>query len=225
MTGETGPKSGLVRFVVGPGPEGGEVVVPDLAGRLPGRGFYVTAERGVLERALAKRMFSKGARRPVTAPEDLVAVLEAGLVRRVQDAVALARKSGDALCGFEKVRGALATQRIAALMQARDGSERGKGKLWTPEGARWVGHMTAEELGRPFGRDRVIHAVVAAGTLGRRVVEEAAKLKGIRGDRPMPGREAAGGDTGPDGGRDRGHDTGRDMDGGDPASGEEQQDA
>jgi predicted RNA-binding protein YlxR (DUF448 family) len=209
VTGETGPKSGLVRFVVGPG----DTVVPDLAGRLPGRGFYVTAESEVLERAVAKRMFGKGARRPVSVPDDLIALIEAGLVRRVQEAVALARKSGDAVCGFEKVRSALATQRIAALMQASDGSERGKGKLWTPEGARWVGHMTAAELGRPFGRDRVIHAVVAAGTLGRRVVEEAAKLRGIRGERPTEGDDPTG------------RNIGRDTGGGDPAPGEESQDA
>jgi predicted RNA-binding protein YlxR (DUF448 family) len=203
VTGETGPKAGLVRFVAGPGPEGGDVVVPDLAGRLPGRGFYVSADRGALELAVRKRIFSKGARRAVAVPEDLIELVEAGLVRRVQDAVALARRSGDAVCGYEKVRAALGAQRISALLQAADGSERGKGKLWTPEGARWVGHMTAAELGRPFGRDRVIHAVVAAGTLGRRVVEEAAKLKGIRGERHL----------------------GANIRGGDPAPGEESQDA
>lgn len=173
-----------------------DVVVPDLAGRLPGRGLYVTAARGPLERAVARRMFSKGARRQVGVPDDLAALVEAGLLRRVQDTIALARKAGEAICGYEKVRGALATWRVAALLQATDGSDRGKGKLWTPEGARWIGHMTADEIGLAFGRDRAVHALVAAGTLGRRVVEEAAKLKGLRG-----------------------------FDGGDVASGKEQTDA
>ena len=167
--------------MVGPGPDGGDTVVPDLANRLPGRGFYVTAERGPLEKAVAKRMFAKGAKRSVTVPDGLIAAIEEGLLRRVQDSLALARKASEALCGYEKVRDALATWRVAALLQATDGSERGKGKLWTPEGARWIGHLSADEIGRAFGRERTVHAVVAAGTLGRRVVEEAAKLKGIRG--------------------------------------------
>ena len=161
------------------GPDDG--IVPDLAGKLPGRGIYVTAERGPLEKAIEKRMFSKGAKRQVGVPDGLLDAVEAGLLRRVQDTLALARKAGDAVCGYEKVKAALGDRPIAALLQAVDGSDRGKGKLWTPEGARWIGHLTADELGQAFGRERVVHAVVAGGTLGRRVVEEAAKLKGIRG--------------------------------------------
>ncbi|UWQ22974.1 RNA-binding protein [Jannaschia sp. W003] len=177
VTGETGPKAGLIRFVVGPD----DTVVPDLGAKLPGRGIWVSAGRAALEKAVAKRMFSRGAKRQVTVPEGLVDTVEAGLLARVQGSIALARKAGEAICGYEKVKTALGGSRIAALLQATDGSERGKGKLWTPEGARWIGHLSADELGQAFGRERVIHAVVAAGTLGRRVVEDAAKLKGLRG--------------------------------------------
>ena len=176
MTGETGPKAGLVRFVVGPD----DTVFPDLAGKLPGRGIYVTAERGALEKAVAKRMFSKGAKKQVSVPEDLVATVEAGLLRRLQDAIAMARKAGQAVSGYEKVRTMLDRGEARVLLQASDGSQRGKGKLSTPEGGKWIGFLTADELGLAFGRDRTIHASVAAGTLARRIVEEAARLKGIR---------------------------------------------
>jgi predicted RNA-binding protein YlxR (DUF448 family) len=189
VTGESGPKPGLIRFVVGPG----DVVVPDLAGKLPGRGIYVSADRGALERAVAKRMFSRGARRQVEVPEGLPDLLEAGLLRRLQDGVALARKAGAAVCGYEKVRHMLDRGEGQVLLQASDGSERGKGKLSTPEGGRWIGFLTGEELGRAFGRDRVIHAAVAAGTLARRVVEEAARLQGIR--KTDGGQRVAGKDT------------------------------
>jgi predicted RNA-binding protein YlxR (DUF448 family) len=177
VTSETGPKTGLIRFVVGPD----DLVIPDLAEKLPGRGIWVSADRAIIEKAVAKRMFSKGAKRQVTPPDGLIEALEAGLLKRVQDTIALARKAGQAVCGYEKVKSALGDWPVSALLQASDGSERGKGKLWTPEGARWIGHLTADELGQAFARDRVIHAIVAGGTLGRRVVEEAAKLKGIRG--------------------------------------------
>ena len=42
------------------------------------------------------------------------------------------------------------------------------------------GCLTSNELGQAFGRDYVIHAALAAGGLSARVVEEAAKLNGLR---------------------------------------------
>jgi hypothetical protein len=41
--------------------------------------------------------------------------------------------------------------------------------------------LTAVELGLAFGRERAIHAALAAGGLTTRVVEEAARLAGLRG--------------------------------------------
>ena len=151
-----------------------------MAGKLPGRGIWVSAERGVLEKAVAKRMFSKGAKRQVNVPEGLVALTEAAMLNRLQDAIGMARKAGLAIAGYEKVKIMLDRGEAQVLLQACDGSERGKGKLSTPEGGRWIGFLTADELGRAFGRDRVIHAAVASGTLARRIVEEAARLQGIR---------------------------------------------
>ena len=67
------------------------------------------------------------------------------------------------------------------LLQASDGSERGKGKLWTPTGGRWFGCLTASELGLSFGRDHVIHGALAAGGLTDKVILEAGRLTGLRG--------------------------------------------
>ncbi|MEM7643844.1 MAG: RNA-binding protein [Pseudomonadota bacterium] len=176
VTGETGPKAGLVRFVVGPD----DAVYPDVAGKLPGRGIYVTAERDPLEKAVEKRMFSKGAKRQVSVPDGLVDTVEAALLKRLQDGIAIARKAGRAVSGYEKVKSMLMAEEAQVLLQATDGSERGKGKLSTPQGGKWIGFLTADELGQAFGRDRVIHAAVAAGTLAQRIVEDAARLQGIR---------------------------------------------
>ena len=176
VTGDVRPKAGLIRFVVGP--EG--QIVPDLAEKLPGRGIWVTADRSVLAQAVKKNAFSRAARQPVILPEGLVAMVEAAMAQRVVDLVSLARKSGRAVCGFEKVKGWLAEGRAKVLLQASDGSERGKGKLWTPEGGRWFGCLTASELGLAFGRDHAIHGALAAGGLSIRVIEDAAKLTGLR---------------------------------------------
>lgn len=188
VTGESQPKSGLVRFVVGP--DGG--IVPDILGKLPGRGMYVTADRTALE-AASKGQFSRSAKQPVTVPEGLADEVERQLARRVVDLIALTRKSGRAVCGFEKVKGWLAGgERVRVLLQASDGSERGKSKLWTPEGARYYGCLTAQELGLAFGRQSVIHGALSTGGLSDRVVEEAAKLRGLReidGGKPATGKE------------------------------------
>ena len=176
VSGETAPKAGLIRFVVGP--DGS--VVPDVLEKLPGRGMWVTATRAAISSA-HKGQFARAAKAQVTVPEGLADEVERQVARRVIDLVAMARKAGLAVCGFEKVKGWLSGgARVRVLLQASDGSERGKTKLWTPEGARYFGCLTAEELGLSFGRQSVIHAALAAGGLSDRVVEEAAKLRGLR---------------------------------------------
>lgn len=202
VTGETGPKAGLIRFVRAP--DG--TVVPDVLGKLPGRGFYVTASRPILEQA-RKGQFARAAKVPVQVPDDLAAEVERQLVHRVQDLVSLARKGGLAVPGFEKVKDALAAagggmgrgawRRVRVLLQASDGSERGKAKLWTPEGARYFSVLTGAELGQAFGRESVIHAALASGALADRVVEEAAKLRGLRDSEPEPGGDSAAPDPDP----------------------------
>ena len=178
VTGESQPRGGLIRFVIGPD----AMVVPDLAGRLPGRGIWVSAERGVLEQAVKRKLFARAARQPVTLPEGLVDLVHDLLTRRVIELLSLARKSCQAVAGYEKVRDWLARGDARVLIQAHDGSERGKTKLRPPPGPE--GHLTclsAQELGLAFGREHVIHAALAAGGLAARVVEEAAKLARLRG--------------------------------------------
>lgn len=142
--------------------------------------MYVAADRAALEVA-TKGQFSRSAKQAVTVPERLADEVERQLARRVVDLIALARKAGLAVCGFEKVKGWLAGgARVRVLLQASDGSDRGKAKLWTPEGARYYGCLTASELGLAFGRQSVIHGALSTGGLSDRVVEEAAKLRGLR---------------------------------------------
>lgn len=176
VSGDVGPKAGLVRFVLGP--DG--IIYPDLAEKLPGRGIWVTADRDLIQKAVKKGMFARGAKAPAKAPENLADLVEEGLAHRVVELISLARKAGDAVVGFEKVKGWLADGKARVLLQASDGSDRGKGKLWTPPGGRWFGCLTSSELGLAFGRDHAIHGALAAGGLTNRVITEAARLAGMR---------------------------------------------
>ena len=144
-TGEAQPANGLIRFVVGPDGQ----IAPDIAGKLPGRGIWVSADRAALEKAAKKGLFARAARQPVTVPDDLLALVEH-------------------------------QEQATVLIQASDGSERGKTKLSTPHRGSFIGWLTASELGRAFGRQSAIHAALGAGGLAQRVVDEAARLKGLR---------------------------------------------
>ncbi|MCE8005470.1 RNA-binding protein [Aestuariivita sp.] len=175
-TGEVQPKSGLIRFVLGPDAQ----VVPDVLGKLPGRGVYVSATRAALDKAVAKKLFARGLKTAARVEGDLVAEVERQLIRRVVDLISLARKSGAAVAGYEKVKDWLAKEEAEVLIQAMDGSERGKSKLSTPHFGTYIGFLSADELGMAFGRETVIHAALASGGLTKRVVEEAQRLKGVR---------------------------------------------
>jgi hypothetical protein len=170
------PKLGLIRFVTSP--DG--VVVPDILEKLPGRGYYLSANKQVLEEAIKAKVFSHGAKIQVAVPEGLIYEIDRQLARRVVDLVSIARKAGKAVTGFEKVKGWLADGRAKILLQASDGSERGKDKLWTPEGGRFFGCLNSQELGLAFGRGHAIHAAISPGGLSLRVVNEAEKLRGLR---------------------------------------------
>ena len=193
VSGEVGPKAGLIRFVAGPDGQ----VVPDVLGRLPGRGFWVTSTREALDRAAAKGLFSRAARTKVTTPAELADLIEGMLARRVVELISLTRKAGLAVTGYEKVKDWLVNGTATVLIQASDGSERGKSKLRPPEKTGlFIGCLTAQEIGLAFGREHAIHGALAAGGLSNRVVEEAARLAGLR--------DEAGGQ---DGGKTAGKDT------------------
>ena len=175
-TGEVQPKFGLIRFVVGPDQQ----IVPDILGKLPGRGIWVSAQHETLAKTIAKGLFSRGAKQTVSVPGTLISDIESQLARRVIDLISLARKSGQAVSGYEKVKDWLSKETARVLIQASDASARGKSKLSTPYGGSFIGWLTADELGLALGRQTAIHGALASGGLTSRIVEEAARLKGLR---------------------------------------------
>lgn len=184
-TGAVQPKDGMIRFVIAPDGE----VVPDLEERLPGRGLWLSADRAALEKACAKNLFSKAARRAVRTPADLAERLERLLARRCLDSVGLARRAGQALAGYEKVREALKGNRVGRagpppglLLEAADGSpdQRGKLRALAPQ-LPIMDLFESAELAAALGRDHAVHAVVAQGRLADGLTRDAARLKGIKG--------------------------------------------
>ena len=167
----------MIRFVADPS----GVVTPDLAEKLPGRGVWVTSTREAVEKAADKGLFARGLKRKVTTPDGLADWLERLLTKRQIDAIALARKAGKAVCGFERTKEALWSGRTRLLFAASDGSDDGKSKLrGLAESARIVSVMSSGELGLAFGREFVIHAALLDGGATTRAIRESRRLEGFR---------------------------------------------
>ncbi len=162
VSGETGTTATLMRFAIGPDDQ----VVPDIEGKLPGRGIWVTSDRASVEKAAAKGLFSRAAKQSVKAPADLADQVEAGLRRRVLALLGLARKAGQLMAGHAKVEDAAEKAHVVALFLASDAGAEGQrnaGALSSRTGAPVVADFSAEQLGLALGRPNVVHAALTAG--------------------------------------------------------------
>ncbi len=182
-SGELRPKAELIRFVADP--DG--TVVPDLAGRLPGRGLWLSPRREHLERACTRNLFARAAKAPLRVPEDLAARVEKLLNRRCLELIGLAKRAGQAVSGYERVASLLASGGVAVLLAAVDTAEDGRRKLRaaarTQVSAPQVLEMfTAEELGQALGQAARAHVAIAPGGFAERLAMEAARLSGVRGE-------------------------------------------
>jgi ribosomal protein L7Ae-like RNA K-turn-binding protein len=143
--------------------------------------MWIKPRRDVLERAIAKRLFARAARRPVSVPAGLADHVEALLAQRCCDALGLGRRSGLAVAGFEKVCEAIRTGKAALLLSAVDGADGGRDKVRAlGRGLPVVTVLTAAEMGAAFGRDHVVHSAVGGGRLSSRLMADAEKLAGLR---------------------------------------------
>jgi predicted RNA-binding protein YlxR (DUF448 family) len=173
VTGEERPRAELVRFVVSP--DG--AIVPDVDGRLPGRGLWTLARRDIVA-AAASSTFARAAKRPVRVEAGLADQVEKLLLRRCVEGLGLARRAGQAVAGFERVRDWLRQGRCGALVMAVDASSEGRRKLTS--GLPVADALRSEELGAAFGGDAIAYVGLAPGALAERIVGDAARLAGFR---------------------------------------------
>jgi predicted RNA-binding protein YlxR (DUF448 family) len=182
VLGEAMAPEWMVRFVMGPD----DVVVPDVAHKLPGRGCWVTADRASIAKACEKGLFAKSFKASVKCPPDLGALVERLLVKRCIEHLGLARRSGAAIVGFAQVEEAFRARdgRIAALVEASDSGPADREKL--VKYARIsgdipvIGCLGSAEIGLAFGRESVVHAALTPGALTARFLVEAGRLGGFR---------------------------------------------
>lgn len=184
VTRESGPRGGLIRFVVGP--DGS--IVPDVDERLPGRGLWVAADRAILDQAVSKRLFARAAKQSVTVDPGLADRVDALIARRCVETLSLARRAGGAVSGQTKVRQALEAGRAGVLVEAADGAEDGRARLRALAAGRpVVSCLVSVEIAEAFGRDHAVHAFVEStgprAGLADRLLREAARLEGLRSEK------------------------------------------
>ena len=168
VTREVKDEGDLLRFVCSP--EGD--VVPDLQRKLPGRGVWVSLDRAKVAEAVKRNVFSRSFGQAAKA-DDTLADRVAGLLRKqAVSHLSLARKAGEAVCGFTKVEDALGKGPVRLLLHAVDSSADGARKIDKLAGPRTIicGLFLPAELDLAFGRANVIHAAVADGALADRLV-------------------------------------------------------
>jgi len=179
VTREIRDKGRMIRFVAAP--DG--AIVPDLKGDLPGRGLWVTAERGILDEAIRRHAFTKVTKGKAKADAGLTDRVAELLERQLLDQLGLAKKSGHLVAGFDKVEAALRAGQVKFLLEASDGTADGRGKLarlagpgveiWAP--------LPSEALAPALGRQHAIHVAVKPGGMAERLSITLRRLAGFSG--------------------------------------------
>ena len=185
-TGKSYDKSALIRFVRAP--DG--TVTPDISGKLPGRGVYVSCYRTALYKAIKTKGFARGFKSKVQIPDDLDVMIETQLARRVIGLLTMAMKSGRLIIGFDQVKGAARSEPLGWRVEASDGSADGRGKIRVLTRAvsrelglpipSVIGCFTAAELGQCLGRESLVHGAVKPGKLSANLSVAARRLSGFR---------------------------------------------
>jgi uncharacterized protein len=193
----------LIRFVVSPAGE----VIPDLKRKLPGRGLWISASRRAVAEAVRRHQFSSGFKREVRVSPSLATDTEALLARSAIEALAMAAKAGQVICGFGKVEEALRSRQaqasIQALIHASDGAAEGIRKLdaivrqnagVNDKSTQFpvLTALTSEQLDLALGRSNVIHAALLAGPASKTFLSRSQTLVQYRmaDDDKTPGNAA-----------------------------------
>ena len=146
----------LLKFVLAPD----NSLTLDLMDNLPGRSFWITASREVLEAACKKGLFSETASCQVILREDFISYVETALVEQFNSTIGFCRRAGFLIWGFEKVKTALVKKEVILRIEALDGSKSEKRKLDSITIVPVLQSLYAYELATSFRRERLIHCAL-----------------------------------------------------------------
>ncbi|MBO38651.1 MAG: hypothetical protein CMM75_05700 [Rhodospirillaceae bacterium] len=171
------PTKELIRFVL----DLDKCVVPDLTERLPGRGFWLSSSREIVNTACNKNLFSKAVGGTVIVREALADKIEEQLLQRCLCFLGMARRASEAVAGFNKVISFLKGNSASVVFCACDGANDGRNKIiLAAKNVPVIKIFSAAELGSIFGRERTVYVAVAEKALARHIMRESKRLAGFR---------------------------------------------
>ena len=126
LTGRTANKDELLRFTVLPDGR----MLPDFDKKLGGRGVYLSNSVKLLQDLVTReKPLNKILHKNVLIAADLPQMIENILRKKALDAINLARKAGELVLGFEKVKEVLKKNKAAFVVEAGDVGHDGKEKI------------------------------------------------------------------------------------------------
>ena len=146
----------LLKFVLAPD----NSLTLDLMDNLPGRSFWITASREVLEASCKKGLFSETASCQVILRENFISYVETARVEQFNSTIGFCRRAGFLIWGFEKVKTALVKKEVILRIEALDGSKSEKRKLDSITIVPVLQSLYAYELAASFRRERLIHCAL-----------------------------------------------------------------
>lgn len=187
LTREVKPAADLIRFVVSPDGQ----VVPDTDAKAEGRGVWISLGHKAVTEAVKKKAFQKSLKANVGVPGNLADLTHKRLEQRLTQALSMARKAGQVVTGATKVKAAIESGQVIALLTATDAAPDGRHKLLSSlkgyakaaeeagYGAQEVPHLElldSDQLGLALGLENVIHAALVKGAAAEAVLNRAQRL-------------------------------------------------
>ena len=194
LTRTSGPTEHLIRLALGPDGQ----VAPDLGNRLPGRGAWVSIDRALIEKSMARGQLQGVLVRalkhqPVTLSPTLAEDIARGLQQRALDRLGLEMRAGHLLWGHERISDALGRGRVKLLLHAEDAGEDGTGKLEMkrraacPKSTSLVLPVGRAILSVALGRQNVVHAALVDEGSAARVTLALQRWAAFEGRFILPG--------------------------------------
>lgn len=157
FTGKTKSKSELLRFTL---LKDGNLI-PDFNKKLGGKGIYFSNSKNMLETMVKTAKLGKILHKPIKVDPNIPFIVEQLLAAKGLEALNLARKSGNLVLGFEKIKEKILKNKVAFVVESTNAGTDGKQKM--SELCKNIEILTiydSQTFEKAFSRETVVYLAV-----------------------------------------------------------------